>query len=189
MPHTDFAQSQSSPLLPSLFIEALRGGHSLWFRVASNSMFPLLRVEDQVYIQSAKAQDIRPGEIAAFETSRGLVIHRIACSQQQDSMIRLLQIADYELRPSWVEEQAVVGKVVRVQRKKKQVNLQHPIAHLYGRIVAAIRYRLYLGERKTLGRLLLKGCSQFALRCGNWCLWRFCRVPVSAVTGRAGQMK
>ncbi|MFL5691813.1 MAG: S24/S26 family peptidase, partial [Ktedonobacteraceae bacterium] len=68
-------------LIASLFIQALREGQSLWFRVASNSMFPLLRKGDEVFIQPVQACEIRLGEIAAFETSSGLVIHRIISIQ------------------------------------------------------------------------------------------------------------
>jgi hypothetical protein len=183
MPQTSLTRVQSSSVLASLFIEALREGHALWFQVASNSMLPLMRVEDKVYIEPAKAQDICAGEIAAFETPRGLVIHRIVSSQQKEGMIRLLQIADHELRPSWVNEQAVVGKVVRIQREGTQVNVEHPIAKWYGKIVAAIRYRLYLSERKSIGHLLLQGCSQFTLRVGSWSIRRLCRTSVLSESG------
>jgi hypothetical protein len=182
MPHINSSHVQSSSLLASLYIEALREGHSLWFRVASNSMLPLMRVEDEVYIESATARDISPGEIAAFVTSRGLVIHRIVYRQQTDETSRLLQIADHELRPGWVNEQAIVGKVVRIKHEGKLVNLQHPIANWYGRIVASIRYRLYLSKGKRLIPLFLRGCSHFTLRLGSRCIWHMCQAPVSVAS-------
>src|SRR5579863_3176992 len=76
--------------LASLYIEALRQKQPLWFRVASNSMLPLLRKDDSVYIEPAQAEDIRIGDIAAFETSSGLVIHRIVAIEQTQETIRLL---------------------------------------------------------------------------------------------------
>ncbi len=176
---SQFSTSSSSPIISSLYIQALREGQSLWFRVASNSMFPLLQVEDSVFIQPATAHDITPGEIAAFETSAGLVIHRIVCCQQTETSIRLLQMSDVELLPGWVKEQAIVGKVVTLRRAGKDVNLQHPLAKWYGGFVASVRYRLYLNNKKNAFRLLLRGCSRVTLIGGIWCLHRFCASPVS----------
>lgn len=171
----------SSPIISSLFIQALRERQSLWFRVASNSMYPLLQVEDSVYIHHATADDISPGEIAAFETSAGLIIHRIVYSQQTETSIRLLQMSDAELLPSWVTEQAIVGKVITLRRSGKEVDLQSPVANWYGKFVASIRYRIYLSNKKTTKRLLLRVCSRVLLKVGNWYFQRFCSSPVSTV--------
>jgi len=102
--------------LASLYIEALRQKQPLWFRVASNSMLPLLRKGDSVYIEPAQAEDIRIGDIAAFETSSGLVIHRIVAIEQTHETIRLLQMSDVEVLPAWVKEEAIVGRVITVRR-------------------------------------------------------------------------
>src|SRR5207248_4792684 len=109
-------------IIASLFIEAVRQGQPLWFRIASNSMLPLIRVDDTVYIQPTSANEIHVGEIAAFETSAGLMIHRIVSSQQIQGTVRLLQMSDVELLPSWVKEQAIVGKVVFIRRQGTEVN-------------------------------------------------------------------
>src|SRR5947209_4816431 len=127
---------QQDPTITLLFIQAVRQGQSLWFRVASNSMFPLLRLGDEVYIQPASAHEIRCGEIAAFETSRGLVIHRIVAIQQTAASIRLLQMSDVELLPSWVKEQEIVGKVSIIRRNGNTVDLQLPIAQWWGAVTA-----------------------------------------------------
>src|SRR5207249_4174383 len=117
------SMSQQADIIASLFIEAVRQGQSLWFRVASNSMLPLIRVDDTVYIQPTSANEIDVGEIAAFESSTGLMIHRIVYSQQTQGSVRLLQMSDVELLPGWVKQQAVIGKVVSIRRQGRQVNL------------------------------------------------------------------
>src|SRR5215469_1031145 len=63
--------------MASLYIQALRTGETLWFEVVSGSMVPTLNRGNRVRIEAVKAQDIHNGEIAAFETDQGLVIHRI----------------------------------------------------------------------------------------------------------------
>src|SRR5439155_21245391 len=162
------------------FIEAIRQGQPLWFRVASNSMFPLIRVDDTVYIQPTSANEIHVGEIAAFETSAGLMIHRIVNSQQTEGTVRLLQMSDVEFLPSWLKEQAVVGKVVYIRWQGRQVNLQQPIAKWCGRVTARIRYRLYLCNKTNPLRIMLRVCSRLAIHLGYWCI-RCCCGCVSSV--------
>jgi len=166
-------------LIASLFIQAVREGQSLWFRVVSNSMFPVMRVGDEVRIQPAKAYEIRPGEIAAFETANGLVIHRIISWQQTQESVRLLQMSDAELLSGWVKEQAVVGKVVCIRRKNRQVDLQHPIAKWCGMFTALIRYKLYLYNKNGIVKILLRGCSRLVIRLGYWCLQCYCASSVT----------
>lgn len=167
-----------SDIIASLFIQAVRQGQSLWFRVASDSMLPLIRRGDSVFIQPATAQEIRVGDIAAFESSGNLIIHRIVNTQQVTGSIRLLQLSDAELLPGWVKEQAVVGKVVLIRRQQRQIDLRRSIAQWWGKVTASIRYQLYLHSTKNgPGRLLLRVCSRLTLNLGNWCMRRFCASP------------
>ncbi len=171
--------SQSkSDIIASLFIQALREGQSLWFRVASNSMLPLLQKGDEVYIQPAQAHEIRLGEIAAFETTGGLVIHRIISIQHTPTGLRLLQMSDVELLASWVKEQAVVGTVVSIRREGRQIDLRSPVAKRCGTVTARIRNKLYSYNKGVLLRIALRGCSRIAIQFNYWCINRFCASPV-----------
>ena len=177
----DLRAQEPSSLLSSLFIQAVREGQTIWFRVASNSMFPLFQRDDAVSIAPATADAIRLGEIAAFETKDGLLIHRIIHRQQNGQTIRLLQMSDVDLFASWIEPTSVVGKVIAVRKEGKQVNLAHPIAKWYGRIVATTRYQLYLRNSHTLLRLPWRGCSRLSLRLGYWCIRRLCASPAPMI--------
>src|ERR1700694_2412138 len=101
--------STQASIIDSLSIQAVRQGQSSWFRVVSNSMNPIVCVDDRVRIEPAETSEILPGEIAAFETPKGLVIQRIVRRQRRGKAIRLLQMADVELHASWIEEPAMVG--------------------------------------------------------------------------------
>lgn len=158
--------------ITSLYIEALRAGQPFSFRVVSNSMVPTLRIGDSVYIEPAKANDIRIGDIAAFETADGLVIHRIVSTEQTGTSIRLLQMADVNLHPSWVEERAIIGRVTSARRRNREIRLQHPIAQRCGKITARLRYQLYLWNVNIPLRLLLRLCSRWVVRIGY--LWIRC---------------
>lgn len=167
-------------LLTSLSIDALRQGHSLWFRVASGSMSPLLQVNDEIYIVPAQAHEINKGDIAAFETSEGLMIHRIVHVQNQDkenaAPRRLLQMSDVVLQPTWLQEQAIVGRVTMVRHGLKQLSLCHPIAKWGGWTIATIRYQLYLHRSIAPIRKVLRVCSHSALSIGYWVLHQGCTI-------------
>lgn len=193
-------------VVAALFIQAVREGQSLWFRVASKSMLPLMHVDDSIYIIPAKASEIRIGEIAAFETPGGLTIHRIVridiagektsqttSVEQTGETLRLLQMSDVELLPRWIEETAVVGKVVSIRRQrqqgrlerkqesrqKRQVNLRHPIAQWCGTVTARVRYKLYMSGENRLLKLLLRVCSRLSIQIGNECIWLWCAATVT----------
>lgn len=174
MPQPDIPQAS---IIASLFIQAIREGHSLWFRVVSNSMNPLLRLGDTVFIEPAQANEIHIGEIAAFETPQGLVIHRIVCQQQREGTIRLLQMSDVELLASWVNEQAIVGRIVRTRRESTEVDMLHPIAKRCGTVTAGIRYKLYLYNKNIPLRMVLRVCSRLIIHAGYWCIRLWCTSP------------
>lgn len=176
--HTMTPSHTSDSLLVSLSIDALRQGQSLWFRVASGSMSPLLQVNDAIYIVPAKAQELNRGDIAAFETAEGLMVHRIIHTQSKaekgKAAHRLLQMSDVVLQPTWLHDQAILGRVMIVRRGAKQVSLHHPIAKWWGWAISAIRYQLYLQRDITPIRKGLRICSHITLSVGYQFLFRCC---------------
>ena len=158
-------------VIASLYHEALCQGQSLRFQVVSNSMSPVLCAGDTVYIEPVKANELRVGDIAAFETPGGMMIHRIVRCKQTQDRIRLLQMSDVELHPSWVEEQAVAGRVVKVQRRTRQADLRHPIARWSGMVTARIRYRLY---RCNPSSKIVHSVSRLVVHLGYWCMRCWC---------------
>ncbi len=170
LPGRDLAHATA---IASLYVQALREGETLWFQVASGSMAPTLNVGDRVRIEPVKAKDIHTGEIAAFETARGLVIHRIVQREQRGNSVRLLEMGDVDLRAGWVEESAVVGRVVVVRRGTRQIDLQHPVAKRCGTVTAYLRYQLYLlhnNKKFASLRVVVRRCSRLAVRIGYWCI-------------------
>jgi len=157
--------------ISSLFIQALREGQGLWFQVASGSMVPILKVGDKVWIEPTKAIDIHIGDVAAFETPQGLVIHRIVKRELQSTNVRLLEISDVNLSANWIFEEVVVGRVTTIQKATLVINLQHPIAQRWGCVTAYLRYKLYfLHTNKKFAWLgaLVRRCARFTVRVGYW---------------------
>jgi len=178
LPRQDVARATA---IASLYIQALRAGETLWFQVVSGSMVPTLNVCDSVRIEPVNAKDIHNGDIAAFETDQGLVIHRIVQQERKGASIRLLEMGDVDLRASWVEEQAVVGRVAIVRRSTRQIDLRRPIAKRCGTVTAYVRYRLYLlhtNKKFAALRVTVRKSSRVAVRIGNWYLQMSSVSPV-----------
>lgn len=166
-------RKSAAEALASLYVDALRQGQSLWFRVASGSMRPTLRVGDEVCIEPATADKIRTGDIAAFETTDGLVIHRIVQRIQTGTDVRLLEMSDVHLYPNWVEAQTIVGRVILARRDTRQIDLQHPIAQMCGTVTAQLRYRLYCLytlSRFNVLRVFWHRSSRLVAFIGYWCI-------------------
>lgn len=170
-----FSPTPPGDIVASLSIEAVQQGHALWFRVASGSMRPLLQIDDAVLIRPARADEIKIGDIAAFTTGEGLLIHRIVHRQQGGTNSRLLQMGDGEVRPGWIEGQTVIGKVVALRRAQTIVDLQHPLARWWNTIIAAVRYWRYAVARSTLLHMLARGCTFAICRMGCCSIYTFCR--------------
>ncbi len=171
--------SQDSALdkvvIAALYVEAVRKGQALWFHVASGSMRPLLRIGDEVCIEPAIAEQMRVGEIAAFETAEGLIIHRIAQLRQENANLRLVEMSDVYFRTALVEGNAVVGRVVAIRRGSLLIDLRRPIAQMCGRVTARARYWLYgIPVRNNLLRAFLRKCARLVARCGSWITCGFC---------------
>ncbi|QBD81736.1 hypothetical protein EPA93_39505 [Ktedonosporobacter rubrisoli] len=168
-------QASAEPGIPDILthmsIEAVKQGNSLWFRVVSNSMAPLIRCGDCVYISSALAEELQTGAIAAFTTPQGLVIHRIVRSKQNTATIRLLQMSDVELRPSWITASSLRGRVTLIQRGELYINLERPLARCYSAIAARLRYRFYRMHSFRSLRLVAHICSRLVayLLCQRLC--------------------
>ncbi len=137
---TQSNQSQAE-ILDSLFVEALSQGQSLWFRVVSGSMRPLLQIGDAIHITPIAPHDLHVGDIAAFQAPEGLVVHRI--TRIFPSTARFIEMGDVLLRASEISEACVVGRVMAIQRGGRLIDLGRPIAQRVGGVTARLRYWFY----------------------------------------------
>jgi signal peptidase I len=179
--------AEEQEVIGELYREALRGGQPLWFRVSSGSMHPLLRIGEEVYIEPATAGELQVGEIAAFETDRGLVIHRIVQRHTDGDGNQLLEMSDTQLRASPIESGAVIGRVVAIGRGKLRIDLQRPIAQKCGHVTARIRYRFYtMRFRSRLMRVILRKSARLVARLAGWSIRRLCASSQPVTTTHPG---
>ncbi|MGH2493484.1 MAG: hypothetical protein ACRDIV_02165 [Ktedonobacteraceae bacterium] len=167
--------SQDSAMIATLYIEAVRKGQPQWFRVISGSMHPLLRIGEEVRVEPATAGQIAVGEIAAFETGEGLVIHRIVQRRQEDAGVQLVEMSDVHFRVGRVDAEAVVGRVVAIRRDHTYIDLQRPIAQKCGRVTARVRYRLYtMRSGNKLAQVIMRKSARLVARLASCFVRRFC---------------
>lgn len=161
-----------SAALTSLFIQALRQGQPVWFRVVSGSMLPLVRVGDAVYIEPTSS-DLQVGDIAAFETPAGLVVHRLVHYEQTANQARYVEMGDAALLAHHVDEQAIVGRVTNIRRATRQVDIRLPVAQRWGKVTARIRFRLYSIDKVIKfnpARFLIRKCARLVALVGSVCI-------------------
>ena len=164
--------------IADMYREAVRKGQPLWFRVISGSMHPLLRVGEEVYIEPATADQLQVGEIAAFETGEGLVIHRVVQRRPEKRGIQLIEMSDVHLRAGRVESNAVVGRVVAIGQQNRRIDLRRSIAQKCGRVTARVRYRSYtIRPRNKLAQIFIRKYARLVAHLGSWCIRRFCALP------------
>lgn len=173
---TGSGHDKSVPI--DLYFEALRRSQALWFRVSSGSMRPLLRVDDAIYIQPARADQVQPGEIIAFLTNDGLVVHRLLQIQQREGICRLLQMGDAAHYSGWITGESVLGRVVTVKRDHYTLSLQRPLAHWWGCTMAILRYRLYLWQHIPVLSFVIRGTTRLWRDLGGWYLHRWYRQNI-----------
>ncbi len=164
------AKETESAVLHSLYIEALRRGHAIWFRVASGSMRPLLRVGDAVHIQPVAPDSLQIGDIAAFETPAGLVVHRIVhILHPPESPFRFIEMGDVSLQASEITEEVIAGRVSAIRRGTLLIDLQKPLAKRWEAVTARLRYRLYSlykGSRYQPVRIVVRRSARLVAHVG-----------------------
>jgi signal peptidase I len=172
--------------IASLYIEAVRRGQSLWFRVASGSMHPTLRIGEQVRIEPARAEQLCVGEIAAFETAQGLTIHRVVQRRHDGASTQLVEMSDVHLRASHLNERVVVGRVVAIRREKRYIDLRRPIAKKCGAVTAFARFRSYqIHTHNKFTLFVLSKCSRIIVHICSWCVRLCCSSSISDVPAQS----
>lgn len=110
----------------SLFQDVLSSGSFLRVRVTGRSMVPLLRGGEILTIRKVSASSLRKGDLVFFKDRDGHpVIHRIVKKQEHNDVVTFQTRGDALIgfdRP--VREEHLLGKVCKVERGQRHVNLE-----------------------------------------------------------------
>lgn len=94
-----------------------------WFRIVSNSMSPLIEINDRVLVKKVNSFEIRPKDIILFKADDVLVTHRVVNFSRNDGKPMILQKGDASNHASLISTDTVMGKVKAIERKGKFLNL------------------------------------------------------------------
>jgi signal peptidase I len=86
-------------------------------------MSPLIRRDDLVMIEPAEAERVRFGDVIAFESAGQRVIHRVMGKRRRQEKLVFLQKGDLNAEIGEVPAEHVLGRVTRVRRGERTVNL------------------------------------------------------------------
>lgn len=102
-------------------------------------MYPYLRPGDQLEVEPAKLQDLKPGDIVVFRRNETLIAHRLHRLAGSGDALTGVSIGDSGL---WQDEplkpEMVPGRVVARIRNGEHKSLRTPQALRYGRMMVRL---------------------------------------------------
>ena len=98
-------------------------GREILLSVQGTSMLPLMMQGDRVSIRPMPAGMIEVGDVFAFRENGKVIVHRCVGKKTRDGSMRFCQKGDNLEGWSWVREEQVIGKVERIVKPGKVLQL------------------------------------------------------------------
>jgi signal peptidase I len=142
-------QSASVSLATAKMIQAHLNIGQVRLTIKSGSMFPALRVGDQVLIKRASADQLRLGDVVVLRTAGALVAHRLIARRQQDAQLFLITKGDacVEADSPW-HPSALVGVVIAVRRGIRETSLETRRARIVNGMLACLSENHRIANQK-----------------------------------------
>jgi signal peptidase I len=107
--------------------KALKRRGRIALRVQGTSMLPWVRPKDIALIRQTAIENVRCGDIVLFRRENHLFVHRIVKKQGSLEAAQLLSKGDaHPTHDGIVEEQELLGRVVRIYRQGRRIDLDAP---------------------------------------------------------------
>ena len=91
----------------------------------SGSMRPLMDIDDRVLARPVDPEEVKPGDIILFRNSDALVTHRVVKVIRHNGKAMILQRGDAGGTPGTITPEAIVGKVVGIEKNGRFLRLGH----------------------------------------------------------------
>ena len=140
--------SKTQSALMEMWRETCRGGGSVSFKILSASMRPTIEVGDTVRVGRVEPSGVRVGDILAFQDGQNVVVHRIIDKNWSDRELRFRHRGDAGGLSGIIGAQHLIGKVLAVKRKEREISLDTPWFTISNRVLG---WRLHFID--TLGHL------------------------------------
>src|SRR5216684_1187759 len=107
--------------------DALKRGGRISLRVHGNSMQPWVRPKDIALIRQISIENVRCGDVVLFRRENHLFVHRIVEKQGSLEAAQLLSKGDaHPTTDGILEEQELLGRVMRIYRNGRRIDLEAP---------------------------------------------------------------
>lgn len=116
---------------------------SAWLEVLSGSMAPLLDVGDKVLVTKEPAETVKIGDIIVYRASGRLETHRALGVNKDDSERMFFQKGDNSKNAGYVSKGQYVGKVHKVKKDDKVIDLYKGLLRPLNRIIAINSHWMY----------------------------------------------
>ena len=150
----------SSTILRELFGELLKEGKGIRFQARGCSMYPSIRNEEFITVVPVELTELKVGDILAFQDkeSKKIVVHRLIKIEKNNRVPSLLISAGDNLSspdPPIYPSEYVLGKVIRVERDGKEINLGSKLNRIQAYLKACVLlFRFYPnGKRRVISRV------------------------------------
>jgi signal peptidase len=117
-------------------------------------MYPTIRDGETVTVEPVCASEVRRGDILLYQTTSRVIAHRVVEIVGAQNSARVFTLRGDSLRScdAPVRAEQVLGRVVSVERKGREINLKAGRSGIHGSMmVRAVRLRR--GLRQGLGLL------------------------------------
>jgi len=121
---------------------ALRRRGRISLRVYGTSMLPLVRPGDVALVRQASLENVRCGDVVLFKRENHLVVHRIV--EKRGTLEAAEFFAKGDAHPhsdGRVEEKELLGRVVRLYRGGKRIDLEAPGHLALGLLISQLSLR------------------------------------------------
>lgn len=116
------------PVTAELLSESLARTGSAVIAVNGNSMYPTLQMGWRVFLEPARGEDLRAGEIAVFRGERYLTIHRLVLKEGAGPDSLLVFRGDYNRVRERVNPSVVLARVVAVEVPGREKGAERVVA-------------------------------------------------------------
>lgn len=129
--------SSRGTVVPNQIAAKIRANGSVCFRVLGASMFPWIRSGDLVFARSFGYEQVSPGDVVLFEREERIFVHRTIRRARADAaLITKGDALDSEDAP--VSRSEFLGRVIRIHRDTRHIDIESLGWVLMGRILARI---------------------------------------------------
>lgn len=117
---------------------------TITFQVNGFSMLPFISEGDKITVMKIDLDRIKVGDLIVFESNKSFVIHRIIKIVREDGSLFFWEKGDNRKFPTKISAKQVIGKVIKITRSNKEINLLTLKEKIKSRIFACASYLDYL---------------------------------------------